>query len=46
MAIAVLMPKQGQSVESCLIIKWNKKVGDKMNFSLFSTNWYQQKRME
>ncbi len=30
MAIAVLMPKQGQSVESCLIIKWNKKVGEKV----------------
>jgi len=30
MAVAVLMPKQGQSVESCLIIKWNKKVGDKV----------------
>ena len=30
MAIAVLMPKQGQSVESCLIIKWNKKIGDKV----------------
>jgi pyruvate dehydrogenase E2 component (dihydrolipoamide acetyltransferase) len=30
MAIAVLMPKQGQSVESCLIIKWNKKAGDKV----------------
>ncbi|MBA7572398.1 2-oxo acid dehydrogenase subunit E2 [Candidatus Atribacteria bacterium 1244-E10-H5-B2] len=30
MAIAVLIPKQGQSVESCLIIKWNKKVGDKV----------------
>jgi len=30
MAIAVLMPKQGQSVESCLIIKWNKKVGEKI----------------
>ncbi|GAI69193.1 unnamed protein product, partial [marine sediment metagenome] len=30
MAIAVLMPKQGQSVESCLIIKWNKEVGDKV----------------
>ncbi|MBE3127820.1 MAG: 2-oxo acid dehydrogenase subunit E2 [Candidatus Atribacteria bacterium] len=30
MAISVLMPKQGQSVESCLIIKWNKKVGDKV----------------
>lgn len=30
MAIAVLMPKQGQSVESCLIIKWNKKEGDKV----------------
>ena len=29
-AIPVLMPKQGQSVESCLIIKWNKKVGDKV----------------
>jgi len=30
MAIPVLMPKQGQSVESCLIIKWNKKEGDKV----------------
>ncbi|MBA7527833.1 Dihydrolipoyllysine-residue acetyltransferase component of pyruvate dehydrogenase complex [subsurface metagenome] len=30
MAIAVLMPKQGQSVESCLIIKWNKKEGEKV----------------
>jgi len=30
MAVAILMPKQGQSVESCLIIKWNKKVGDKV----------------
>jgi len=30
MAIVVLMPKQGQSVESCLIIKWNKKEGDKV----------------
>ncbi len=30
MAIAVLMPKQGQSVESCFIIKWNKKEGDKV----------------
>ena len=29
-AIPVLMPKQGQSVESCLLIKWNKKVGDKV----------------
>ena len=30
MAIPILMPKQGRSVESCLIIKWNKKVGDKV----------------
>jgi len=30
MAIVVLMPKQGQSVESCLIIKWIKKEGDKI----------------
>jgi len=30
MAILVLMPRQGQSVESCLIIKWNKKEGDKV----------------
>jgi len=30
MAVAILMPKQGQSVESCLIIKWNKKAGDKV----------------
>jgi len=30
MAVAILMPKQGQSVESCLIIKWNKKEGEKV----------------
>ena len=28
MAEVVIMPKQGQSVESCIITKWNKKVGD------------------
>lgn len=28
MAVPVIMPKQGQSVESCIITKWNKKVGD------------------
>ena len=30
MAIPVLMPKQGQSVESCFIIEWKKKEGDKV----------------
>lgn len=28
MATVVIMPRQGQSVESCIITKWNKKVGD------------------
>ena len=28
MAIAIIMPRQGQSVESCIITAWNKKVGD------------------
>lgn len=28
MATAVIMPRQGQSVESCIITKWNKNVGD------------------
>ena len=28
MATAVIMPRQGQSVESCIITSWNKKVGD------------------
>ena len=28
MANVVIMPKQGQSVESCIITKWHKKVGD------------------
>jgi pyruvate dehydrogenase E2 component (dihydrolipoamide acetyltransferase) len=28
MATAVVMPKQGQSVESCLIVGWKKAVGD------------------
>jgi len=31
MATAVIMPRQGQSVESCLIGKWYKKVGDKVS---------------
>jgi len=30
-AIPVLMPRQGETVESCLIIKWKKKEGDKVN---------------
>jgi pyruvate dehydrogenase E2 component (dihydrolipoamide acetyltransferase) len=30
MAIPVLMPKQGQSVESCIISTWYKKKGDKV----------------
>lgn len=28
MAAPVVMPRQGQSVESCVITKWNKKIGD------------------
>ena len=28
MATPVIMPRQGQSVESCIITSWNKKVGD------------------
>jgi pyruvate dehydrogenase E2 component (dihydrolipoamide acetyltransferase) len=28
MATAVIMPKQGQSVESCIIVGWKKKSGD------------------
>jgi len=31
MAIAVIMPKQGQSVETCIITKWFKKKGDKIS---------------
>lgn len=30
MATIVIMPKQGQSVESCIITEWNKKKGDKI----------------
>ena len=28
MATPVIMPKQGQSVESCIIAKWHKQKGD------------------
>ena len=28
MATPVIMPRQGQSVESCIITEWKKKVGD------------------
>ena len=30
MATAVIMPRQGQSVESCIIGEWCKKVGDEI----------------
>jgi len=30
MAKAIIMPKQGQSVESCIITRWLKKEGDKV----------------
>ena len=38
MAVAVIMPKQGQSVETCIITKWFKKKGDKISIGdiLFS----------
>ena len=28
MAVAVIMPRQGQSVESCIITEWKKNVGE------------------
>ena len=31
MAKLIIMPKQGQSVESCIITEWNKKKGDKVS---------------
>jgi pyruvate dehydrogenase E2 component (dihydrolipoamide acetyltransferase) len=31
MAVPVIMPRQGQTVESCIIAKWHKKKGDKVN---------------
>lgn len=31
MANVVIMPKQGQSVESCIITKWHKKAGDSVS---------------
>ena len=31
MANPVIMPRQGQSVESCIITTWHKKVGDTVN---------------
>lgn len=30
MAVPVIMPKQGQTVESCIITKWHKKKGDRV----------------
>lgn len=30
MAVPVIMPRQGQSVESCVITEWKKKVGDEV----------------
>ena len=31
MATAVIMPRQGNTVESCVVSKWHKKKGDKVN---------------
>ncbi len=31
MAVPVIMPRQGQSVESCVISKWHKQKGDEVN---------------
>jgi pyruvate dehydrogenase E2 component (dihydrolipoamide acetyltransferase) len=31
MATVVVMPKQGQSVESCIIVEWKKKPGDSIS---------------
>ncbi len=31
MAVAVLMPRQGQSVETCIITRWHKSKGEKVN---------------
>ena len=31
MAVPVLMPKQGQSVETCIITKWYKKSGENVS---------------
>ena len=28
--VPIIMPRQGQSVESCIITKWHKKVGDQV----------------
>ncbi len=38
MATAIIMPRQGQSVESCVITSWSKKVGDEVKIGdvLFS----------
>lgn len=38
MATPVIMPRQGQSVESCIITEWKKKVGDQVSIGdvLFS----------
>ncbi|NLJ40752.1 MAG: 2-oxo acid dehydrogenase subunit E2 [Clostridiales bacterium] len=30
MAVPIIMPRQGQSVESCIISQWHKKKGDKV----------------
>ena len=40
MATLVIMPRQGQSVESCIITAFNKKVGDAVVLS----RWIMRKR--
>jgi len=31
MAVAVIMPRQGQSVESCILTEWYKKEGEQVS---------------
>ena len=46
MATVVIMPRQGQSVESCVITSWAKKVGDPVHTgeTLFSYETGQSRR--
>ena len=38
MATAVVMPKQGQSVESCIIVEWKKSPGDSITEGVVPAN--------
>ena len=46
MAVAVIMPRQGNTVESCIITAWNKKPGDTVTLQVYRSSTQQSATVE